>query len=62
MRYIVNGSSSTKKFLEVVREHNSGYEVEITCIGENYSTSTTDFMSRNLFESCVRTGYISSLE
>ena len=59
MRYTVSDRGSIKKYLEIVREHEDGFEVEITQIGENYTKSTKDYVSRSLFDACIRTGYIS---
>jgi hypothetical protein len=59
MYYTVRGNSAEKKYLEVVKELKDGYEVKITAINENYTTHTKDFLSKTLFNTCLRTGYIS---
>lgn len=60
MLYTVKGTGIAAKYLEIVREHAKGYEVEITAVGENYTTSTNEYLSRDLFEACIRTGYITA--
>jgi hypothetical protein len=60
MLYTIRGSGATAKYLEVVRESAEGYEVEITNVGENYTTSTNEYLTRSLFEACIRTGYLSA--
>jgi len=60
MQYIVRGTANQKKYLTILNERRDGYEVEITCEGENYTSSSKDFLTRDLFETCLRTGYIYS--
>lgn len=58
MRYTVSDRGSVRKYLEIVREHEDGFEVEITQIGDNFKKSSKDFISRSLFDACIRTDYI----
>lgn len=62
MEYIIRGTGSTKRFLTVLEEHRDGYEVEITCVAENFTSSTKDYLPKDLMETCLRTGYLSIAE
>ena len=59
MYYTIRGDDPEKKFLEIVEEKPDGYEVKITSIGENYCMCMKDYMPRTLFNTCIRTGYLS---
>ena len=60
MLYTVNGTGNTKKYLEVVRDAGEGYEVKITSVGENYTISTKEYLSKSLLDTCLRTGYLTT--
>ena len=60
MQYTVRGTGNKKKYIKILNERQDGYDVEITCVGENYTSSNRDFLTKDLFETCLRTGYIFS--
>ena len=48
--------------MTIVRELDDGYVVRIVRDKDGYSDITTDYISKTLFESCVRTGYLSKVD
>jgi hypothetical protein len=44
-----------------MREMNEGYVVRIVRDKDGYEDITTDFISKDLFDSCIRTGYITPI-
>ncbi len=59
--YTIKTKNSSEAFMTVVKEIEDGYVVRIVRDMDGYSDITTDFISRALFDSCVRTGYITKL-
>ncbi len=62
IQYIVKGNSPVKTYLEIVSETNDGYDVRITSEYEDYSKTMDEYMSKELFESCLRTGYLIKID
>ena len=48
--------------MTVEREMDDGYVVRIIRDRDGYDEITTDFISKTLFDSCIRTGYIKKVE
>ncbi len=48
-------------YMTVVRELEDGYVVRIVRDEDGYDDVTTDYISKSLFDSCVRTGYITKV-
>ena len=44
--------------MTIEKEEEDGYIVKIVRDKDGYEEVTTDFLSNELFESCLRTGYI----
>ena len=61
IQYKVKGEGSVDTYLEVTRERDDGFEVQITCVCDNYSKTVREFIDRPLFESCVRTGFLRNI-
>lgn len=57
-KFTVKGSKSFERTLEIVKELHAGYLVRLINKGEWRQTESTEFMTRSLFESCIRTGYL----
>jgi len=55
-------SSNTSDYMTILREMEDGFVVKIVRDRDGYEDITTDFLSKSLFESCLRTGYISKME
>lgn len=64
-RYDVKSAAGSHAVMDVLSQGAHGYQVRITRSYETWDESIEEFMSRELFESLLRTGYIrerSSLE
>ncbi|MBP5442479.1 MAG: hypothetical protein J6W60_05640 [Treponema sp.] len=49
-------------YMTIVREMDDGYVVRIVRDQDGYTDVKTDYMSKTLFDSCVRTGYITKVD
>ena len=54
-------SSNPTDYMTLIREMEDGFEVKIVRDRGGYEEETTDFLSKSLFESCLRTGYIEKI-
>ncbi len=59
--YALKGHNESKDYMTIVKEMDDGYVVRIVRDQDGYEDVTTDFMSKALFESCVRTGYLTRI-
>ena len=48
--------------MTIVREMEDGFVVRIVRDRDGYDEVKTDFISHSLFESCLRTGYLTKIE
>ena len=62
IQYVVKGTGRIKTYLEIVRETDSGYDVRITSEYEDCSKTMDEYMSKELFDSCLRTGYLTRVD
>ncbi len=60
--YTLKTIAKTNDYMSVLRETEDGYVVRIVRDKDGYDEITTDFISRTLFESCLRTGYLTKIE
>ena len=51
-------STNPADYMTIVREMEDGFIVTIVRNRDGYEEVITDFLSKTLFESCLRTGYI----
>ena len=56
--YRVKSAESWEEWVKILEEKDGGYVVEILRRTPDYDQSTMDFISKTLFESCVRTQYL----
>ena len=49
-------------YMTIEQETDEGYVVKITRELDGYTKVTTDFLDKELFESCIRTGYLTKIE
>lgn len=56
--YRVKGSPLVQEYVKIVAENAMGFDVVITKITETSTKEYRDFISRALFEACVRTNYL----
>lgn len=55
-------SANSADYMTILREMEDGYVVKIVRDRDGYEDVVTDFLSKSLFESCIRTGYIKKLK
>ncbi|HAH62932.1 MAG TPA: hypothetical protein DCL73_12650 [Treponema sp.] len=60
--YTLKSIGSTSDYMTIVREMEDGYVVRIVRDRDGYDEVKTDYISRELFDSCIRTGYLTEIE
>jgi|GEM_PF-712683 len=56
--YRVKGIAGVETYLQLIGENGEGYDIRITSIGPTSVKESQEFISHNLFDACVRTGYL----
>ena len=56
--YRVKGSPLVQEYVKIVSENQMGFDVVIIKIADAITKEYNDFISRALFESCLRTNYL----
>ena len=59
--YLLKSLGKATDYMTIVREMDDGYVVRIVRDKDGYNEITNDFISKALFESCLRTGYIEKI-
>ena len=59
--YKVKGTVGRTEILEVLREKPEGYQVKITRNYSDWKEEKREFMPRELFETCLRTSYLTEV-
>jgi hypothetical protein len=62
IQYKVKSSEGVNSFLEITKERTDGFEVVITCIYEDYKKELKEFINKQLFDTCLRTGYLTPMD
>ncbi len=57
-QYRIKGSGITQEYLTLLRERKNGFDVLITRIIEDYVEENREYLSKELFDTCLRTQYI----
>ena len=60
--YTLKSIGNKTDYMTVVREMDDGYIVRIVRDEDGYDDVTTDFISKALFDSCIRTGYLTKIK
>ena len=60
--YLLKSHSQSNDYMTLLEEVDEGYIVRIVRDKDGYEEVITDFISKMLFDSCVRTGYITKVE
>ncbi len=60
-QFAIKSAGSSASVLELLGETEGGFYVRIVHRHEDWEDVKEDFMSRDLFDTCVRTGYIAEL-
>lgn len=56
--YTLKSIGSASDYMTIVREMEDGYVVRIVRDRDGYEDVSTDYISKELFDSCIRTGYL----
>ncbi|OHD82944.1 MAG: hypothetical protein A3J97_11405 [Spirochaetes bacterium RIFOXYC1_FULL_54_7] len=59
--FAIKSTDLSPSILELVTEIENGYVVRIVRRREDWEDVSEEFMTRELFETCVRTGYLAEL-
>ena len=59
--YTLKSFGKQTDYMTVVREMDDGCVVRIVRDADGYEDVTTDYISKALFDSCIRTGYITKV-
>ena len=59
--YTLKRLGKTNDYMTIVRELDDGYVVRIVRDKDGYNDITTDYISKTLFDSCIRTGYLTKV-
>lgn len=60
-QFAIKSEGASPSLLELLKETEGGYYVRIVHRHEDWEDVQEDFMSRDLFDTCLRTGYIAEL-
>lgn len=60
--YKLKSLGNNSDYMTIVREMEDGFVVRIIRDMDGYEEVKTDYISRELFESCVRTGYLTEIK
>lgn len=61
IQYRVKSSKGMNTFMEIVKQRKHGYDVRITCVYEDYKKEIEEYLSKELFQTCLRTGYLTPI-
>ncbi|NLC93304.1 MAG: hypothetical protein GX677_07590 [Treponema sp.] len=59
--YTLKSLGKNTDYITIVREMNDGFVVRIVRDLDGYEDVKTDYISKELFESCIRTGYLTEI-
>lgn len=60
--YTLKSIGKQSDYMTIVKEVEEGYVVRIVRDRDGYDDVTTDYISKTLFDSCIRTGYLTKIE
>lgn len=60
--YTLKSIGKATDYMVILNEKEDGYIVRIIRDRDGYNEVKTDFISKTLFDSCLRTGYIAKVE
>ena len=61
-RYCIRCRAGRLEYFDIVSEDDNGYLIRLTRLSDGNEKTMEERMSRNLFDICVKTGYIFELE
>lgn len=60
--YSLKSLGSKNDYMTVLKETEDGYVIKIVHDLDGYEEVKTDFLSKELFDCCIRTGYITEVK
>lgn len=60
--YTLKSIGNGNDYMTIIKETEDGFVVRIVRDRDGYNDITTDFISHELFDSCIRTGYLTLIE
>lgn len=60
--YSLKSLGNKNDYMTIVSEKEDGYVIRIVRDQDGYEDIKTDFLSKELFECCLRTGYLTEIE
>ncbi len=60
--YSLKSLGNKNDYMTILCEKENGFVIRIVRDQDGYEDVKTDFLSRELFESCIRTGYLTEIE
>ena len=61
-RYCIKCRTGRIEYFDIISENDDGYMIRLTRLSDGNERIVEENMSRNLFDICVKTGYIFQLE
>ncbi|QQO08305.1 hypothetical protein [Breznakiella homolactica] len=61
-RYCIKSEPDRIEFMDILKENTDGYMTRVTRIQNGYEKSIDEFMTRELFELCLKTGFINEIK
>ena len=61
-RYCIKCRAGRIEYFDIISESDEGYSIRHTRLSDGSERITEEFMSRDLFDMCVKTEYIFELE
>ncbi|MCI5606077.1 MAG: hypothetical protein SOT46_03855 [Treponema sp.] len=60
--YTLKSIGKNTDYMTIIREMDDGFVVRIVRDLDGYQDVKTDYISRELFDSCIRTGYLTEIK
>ena len=60
--YTLKSIGNSSDYMTIIKETEDGFVVRIVRDKDGYDDIKTDLISKSLFESCIRTGYLTKIE
>ena len=61
-RYCIKCRAGKLEYFDILSENTDAFKIRLTRLSDGSEKVIEEFMSRNLFDICVQTGYIYELE
>ena len=61
-KYTLKSIGKNTDYMTILREMDDGFVVQIVRDMDGYEDIKTDYISKELFESCIRTGYLTEIK